>query len=63
MKDGRDNRGRFVLGNPGGPGRPSRAVERDYLQVLVDVVTLEKWRLVCENRLVQALEDNSAVSY
>ena len=30
----RNNLGRFTAGNPGGPGRPKRAVEEEYLRVL-----------------------------
>jgi len=44
MKKERDNNGRFANGNPGGPGRPRRAVEQDYLAVLGDAVSLDDWR-------------------
>ena len=53
MTDGRDEKGKFAPGNPGGPGRPRRAVERDYLQTLSDVVKPEDWRRV----VTQALQD------
>ena len=32
--DHRDAKGRFAYGHPGGPGRPRRAVEQDYLHTL-----------------------------
>jgi hypothetical protein len=40
-------RGRpFQKGNPGGPGRPKRAVEQSYLDVTVASVSAEDWRKV-----------------
>ena len=44
--DDRDERGRFVAGNGGGPGRPRRAIEREYLAVISEAVTLEDWRAI-----------------
>jgi hypothetical protein len=46
MSGFRDERGRFTAGNPGGPGRPHRAVEREYLAVLGDGVSLDDWRAI-----------------
>lgn len=46
MSEGRDSRGRFTKGNPGGPGRPRRAVELSYLRVLADSVSLDDWRRI-----------------
>jgi hypothetical protein len=43
-RKGRDARGRFAEGNSGGPGRPRRAVEREYLAVLSDAVPLARWK-------------------
>ena len=43
---GHDERGRFAVGNSGGPGRPRRAIEREYLRVLSDAVSLDDWREV-----------------
>jgi hypothetical protein len=40
----RDPQGRFTVGNPGGPGRPRRAVEREYLAAMSDAVSLDEWR-------------------
>src|SRR4051812_18365598 len=53
-KNGRDRAGRFAEGNPGGPGRPPRAVEIDYLRVLGDVCSLERWRAICERAAADA---------
>ena len=52
-KSGRDNQGRFSKGNPGGPGRPRRAVEEDYLAALSDQLSIERW----ENIVCKAIED------
>ena len=52
-KSGRDNQGRFSKGNPGGPGRPRRAVEEDYLAALSDQLSIERW----ENIVSKAIED------
>ena len=52
-KSGRDNQGRFSKGNPGGPGRPRRAVEEDYLTALSDQLSIERW----ENIVSKAIED------
>jgi len=46
-KNGRDTLGRFTVGNPGGPGRPKRAVELEYLAALADCVSIDDWRAVC----------------
>ena len=42
--NGHDSRGRFAEGNPGGPGRPRRAVEERYLAALGEAVSLDDWR-------------------
>jgi hypothetical protein len=45
--------GRFVQGNSGGPGRPRRAVEDEYLMVLSDAVSLGVWKDIVK----RAVED------
>lgn len=41
-------RGRpFQKGNPGGPGRPRRQTETEYLDTLRETVTLDDWREIC----------------
>jgi hypothetical protein len=48
---GRAANGRFGEGNRFGRGRPSRAVETDYLKRLADEVTLDDWvRIVLKAR-------------
>ena len=49
----RDSRGRFLPGHSGGPGRPPREVEADYLHTMSQVATLDAWRDICE----RAVED------
>ena len=46
--NGRDNKGRFAEGNPGGPGRPRRRVEDDYLASLCDEIPLGLWREIVQ---------------
>lgn len=54
MSDGHDENGRFANGNPGGPGRPRRAIEREYLATLGDAVSLDDWREVVERAVADA---------
>jgi hypothetical protein len=56
MDNGHDAKGRFTVGNPGGPGRPRRAVERQYLAALSDAVSLDDWRDVVQAAVVAAKE-------
>ena len=50
----RDKNGQFAQGNSGGPGRPRRAIEREYLAVVGDKVTLEDWGKVVSRALDDA---------
>ncbi|MCE9556263.1 MAG: hypothetical protein K8T91_23180 [Planctomycetes bacterium] len=52
--NGRHGDGTFAKGNPGGPGRPRREREREYLAVLSEAVPLEKWRAIVERAVVDA---------
>src|SRR5262249_20730493 len=51
----RGTNGRFKQGNPGGPGRPRRAVETDYLGALSESIPLETWRSIVAKAVEQAL--------
>src|SRR5262249_20395293 len=53
MSTDRDTNGRFLPGHPGGPGRPRRAVETDYLAALSDAVPPEAWKRI----VARAVED------
>ena len=50
--------GTFALGNPGGPGRPRRSVEREYLAALVEAVSPADWRVIVEQAEAQAKAGN-----
>ena len=54
MTDGGNTNGRFARGNPGGPGRPRRAIERDYLAALGDAVNLSAWKRIVARALADA---------
>ncbi|HLN30746.1 MAG TPA: hypothetical protein VK395_23605 [Gemmataceae bacterium] len=56
---GRNGDGTFAVGNTGGPGRPRRAIERDYLAALGETVTLADWREVCQKALAQAKDGDA----
>ena len=51
---GRKSNGRFAQGNPGGPGRPRRAVEREYLATISDAVPLDVWRKIVDRAVSEA---------
>lgn len=51
----RDIKGRFLVGHPGGPGRPRRQTEAGYLSVLMESVDLDQWRRICEKARDDAL--------
>ena len=52
--DVRDDRGRFAAGNPGGPGRPRRTIEREYMAALGEAVALDDWREVVARAVADA---------
>jgi hypothetical protein len=54
MNDGRNENGQFAKGNPGGPGRPRRAVEREYLIALLEKISLVDWQEVIDKTLADA---------
>jgi hypothetical protein len=58
-KAAHDHRGRFTVGNPGGPGRPRRPVEREYLRALNEAVSLDDWKEVVCAAVAQAKEGDS----
>lgn len=51
---GRDAAGRWAAGNPGGPGRPRRAIERDYLAALAEACPPATWRRIVERAVADA---------
>jgi hypothetical protein len=55
MSTYRHDNGRFAFGNRGGPGRPRRTVEAQYLTALREAVPIETWTKVCETAVAQAV--------
>jgi hypothetical protein len=55
----RDESGRFLPGNPGGPGRPRRAVELDYLATMTEAVPPDRWRAIVERAAALAEEGDA----
>jgi hypothetical protein len=50
----RDARGRFGKGNPGGPGRPKRSIEQQYLDAAIGVVSITAWKAIIRKAVKQA---------
>ena len=50
----RNTNGTFAPGNPGGPGRPRRGVERQYLATFAAAVTLDDWRAIIGKAVADA---------
>ena len=53
----RDEKGRFVKGGKGGPGRPKRAVEEKYLRSLRARVKLQDWRAIVDKAVQLAIQE------
>lgn len=51
---GRNEKGQFVKGYKGGPGRPKRATEEEYREAVLDIVPLERWKLMIEKQAIRA---------
>jgi hypothetical protein len=48
--------GRFAPGNSGGPGRPPRQTEREYLRAMMAACTPEDWEEIVERTVQDAKE-------
>jgi len=57
--DDRQGNGQFAKGNPGGPGRPRRSVEIEYLAKLSDVVTLDDFARIAERAKADAIDGDA----
>ena len=53
MKTDRNRNGTFAVGNPGGPGRPPRHVETEYLAATLAACSVQDWREII-SKAVQA---------
>ena len=54
QRNDRGRNGRFVPGNPGGPGRPTGTAIASYLEALTDAVTPTRWAKVIERAVKDA---------
>ena len=54
----RDENGRFVKGNSGGPGRPKKAREERYYEIMHTACTYVKWRKIVNKAVEQAMRGN-----
>lgn len=56
----RDEKGRFTPGRQAapGPGRPSRASERAYLEAMISVVSLDDWKAITRRAVSEAKKGN-----
>ena len=59
----RDQQGRFAPGNAGGPGRPRRRTEADYLAALSDQVPLDAWSQIVGRAVGDAIAGDGIVDY
>lgn len=50
----RNEKGQFLAGNSGGPGRPKRQTEASYLEVLLAACPPEKWQEIVERAVDDA---------
>ena len=57
----RDHMGRFAVGNGGGPGRPKRQAEEDYLQTLSERVPLALWAEIVDKAASDAAAGDAKV--
>lgn len=55
----RDMNGKFAKGNAGGPGRPRRQIEQDYLAAFSEAITLDDWKEIIEKAVGQAKEGDA----
>jgi len=55
----RGQNGRFAKGNAGGPGRPRRTVEDEYLAAITDVVSLDDWQAIVARAAAEAKQGDA----
>ena len=53
-QDSRDGNGRFAAGNSGGPGRPKRHIEVEYITSMLSVCTLSEWEDIVRTAVAAA---------
>lgn len=55
----RKSNGCFAKGNGGGPGRPKRSVELDYLKALNRAVSASQWDKIVKRAIADAIEGDA----
>ena len=55
----RDENGRFVKGNGGGPGRPRKQREERYYEITMTACTFDDWRQIVKRAVAQAKRGDS----
>ena len=55
----RDEKGHFIKGNGGGPGRPKRPKEEKYWRILLTSVSTDDWRAIVAKAVEQAKRGDS----
>ncbi len=56
----RDSQGKFVKGNGGGPGRPKKAKEERYYEILVSTVTFADWQAIIKRAVSDAKKGDTS---
>jgi hypothetical protein len=57
--DTRNDKGQFIKGNPGGPGRPKYETERTYLQIVIAACPPETWAEIVARAVMEAKAGDS----
>ena len=56
----RDGTGKFVKGNGGGPGRPKKAREERYREILLNTVTFDDWQDIIKRAVNDAKKGDTS---
>ncbi len=56
MDEQRDQKGKFAKGWKGGPGRPKKAKDQRYYEILQKKLTFKKWEQILDTAIEQAIE-------
>ena len=55
----RDDKGKFVKGNGGGPGRPPKVREERFYEITLSSVTFDDWKAIVRKAVSQAMKGDS----
>lgn len=61
MSKNRNKKGQYAKGNPGGPGRPKKEREREYLDATVSCISIAQWKRIVK-RAADDAENGDAVA-